>query len=41
MPSFSYLKWLKVKFRHVDIIFKPTTVIKVWVRINTIVKARV
>ena len=28
MPSFSYLKWLKVKFRNLDIIFKPTTVIK-------------
>ena len=30
MPSFSYLKWLEVKFRHVplDIIFKPTNAIK-------------
>ena len=28
MPSFSYSKWLKVKFMNLDIIFKPTAVIK-------------
>ena len=28
MPSFSNLKWQKVKFKNLDINFKPTTELK-------------